>query len=192
MKAIARIALGVIVLLLLLLLFAPILSAFLVLDSISLHPVDSLQKAQLYYSAVSSIVAVLVGTSGLFAGFYYFEKNHSRSAFDMFAGKIERVDFQVRRVLEKLIENPKELKEVRLNLGILFEDIVAILDEAKCPIENEEDKKKILGLYRFVDKSDVISHLEYDQLKDHDVNNVYGNYIIAVSAAKAICRKCRP
>ena len=159
----------------------------------------TLSSARNYYTILSATVTLAVGFFGLLLGyFYYIDKQdvdkmsasleRKRKRLDKLIDLIDDYDGLVDKVINMRFSNAGELKHLRSMISRSFEEIEIMLDlkEKLLGLDNEA-VLIILKVNSFIDKSEVIMHINYSDLSEEKMLTVRDDYINLIQDARRVC-----
>lgn len=154
---------------------------------------DTLEAKRNYFSIVGSIVASIIGITGVLVGaFYYFDKER-RNKLSQLKSSIEKYDDIVMEILNLEISSDSELKTKRALLTRVNEQIELMLDNKTGFLPfRKKSAMKILAINSFVEKSDLLMRSAHCCLNEEVLQPIRDEYQDVAKGAKILCYlKCR-
>ncbi len=172
------------------------------LDQLVSYRLRNLDDARNYYTVVSAVVTTLIGTSGLFLGYFYFEnrKLHDTRArattervkrLELLLSELDNYDASVMKIMRRLSRDGNELGRERLALERSFDKTATMLEvgEALFGMTSVE-LIEVLSVESYVDKCDLIVKAPFEDLKKADMAETERLYAPLIRSARRVCYNC--
>lgn len=186
MKALKVAPIFIVVLAYVYFIFAPF--KFPIWQHIVVHQLRNLEDARNYYTIISSISTVLTGLGGIFLGYHYFTNKKVNDRANIIIEQLNKYDESVDEILNLRIESQSILNQKRQKIERNFEIIECIIDNNTSLLNySKKELKAILDVNAYVDKSDVIMRISYEELNRVDLGSTKTEYIGKIQEARKIC-----
>jgi len=173
---------------------------FLTPDKVLVHKINNLSTARNYYTVVSCAISAFIGIVGICLGFFYYfhkkevddsksEADRRRARINLIIEQLNKFDDSVDEIVSKRVEDCKRLNYLRSKIERGPEIINALIDNRdKLNLGfSDEDIMTIVQVFSYVEKSDVINSMGFDELKVTELKYIKSDYIDKIQEARIVC-----
>lgn len=162
----------------------------------------SLEDARNYFNVVAAFAAAVIGVSGLFLGYFYYQdrKLHDTlvrasalrvTRLEFFLDELGNYDKSVQRIMRHLPQSGSELDAERLTVDRSFDNITTMLELGESLLGmTKNEMKELLAVHSFVDNCELIMRSPYEDFKKASMIGIESQYAPLIRSAFRICYTC--